>query len=142
MSNQKKRQQNRKQTRNEGRTCVVAVAVGVVHPNRLVCRVVEHLGPVRHHRRLVQRRLAVDEHDVSVLQMAPHFLAGAVEKRPRDRAALALVPRREVHEAPLLVLHVRRPRVRVRASLDLRDDDIVKDVRGSESNCEQDSRKM
>ena len=48
--------------------CVVRVAVGVVHADRLLGRrqVAQDAHPVRHHRRFVEGRLAVHDHKVTV----------------------------------------------------------------------------
>ena len=51
---------------------VVRVTVGVVHPDRLLSD--EHLCSVTHHTRLVQRRLSVEQQDVSVPEMTEDLL--------------------------------------------------------------------
>lgn len=52
---------------------VVGVAVGVVHPDRLVARVAEDSHAVSHDARLVECRLPVDQHAVPVMQMPPNL---------------------------------------------------------------------
>eukprot|EP00960_Hanusia_phi_P045578 757338-Hanusia_phi.AAC.1 len=53
--------------------CVVALAVGVVHPDHPLPLV--HLHLVRHQTRLVQSRLPVDKHVVSVVEVPSHLPA-------------------------------------------------------------------
>lgn len=52
---------------------VVRVAVGVMHPDRLVAGVAEDSHAVSHDARLVERRLSVDQHAVPVVQMPPNL---------------------------------------------------------------------
>lgn len=52
---------------------VVGVAVGVVHPDRLVAGVAEDSNAVSHDARLVERRLSVNQHAVPIVQMPPHL---------------------------------------------------------------------
>ena len=54
------------------KVCVVRVAVCVVHSDRLLAD--EHFRSVTHHTRLVERRLSVEQEDVTVPQMTEHLL--------------------------------------------------------------------
>lgn len=97
-------------------------AVDVVHPD---CPLpVQDPGAVRHHARLVQRRLAVREHQVPVLQVAVDDLAGvpclgpgaggggrARHQRLGDRLALLLRPGGQHDQPAPLVLHGNSTRV-------------------------------
>mmetsp|Transcript_24752 Transcript_24752/g.86164 ORF Transcript_24752/g.86164 Transcript_24752/m.86164 type:complete len:1050 (-) Transcript_24752:600-3749(-) len=71
---------------------VVRLAVGVVHADGLLRALhgsSQHSCPMRHDRRLVQRRLPVHQHDVTVAQVPPHALHP--KPRPADAAARAVV---------------------------------------------------
>lgn len=63
---------------------IVRVAVRVVHPDGLVTGVTQNADPVGHDARLVERRLAVDQHAVPVEEVPPNL---EKQSRPGHRCA-------------------------------------------------------
>lgn len=53
--------------------CIVCVAVGVVHAQRLLLDMLQHTCLVRHDAWLVESRLAIDQQHIAVNQMAVDF---------------------------------------------------------------------
>ena len=99
---------------------VEGVAVGVVHTNGLTLRL-QDARAQRHDGRLVQRRLAVDQQDVALQQVAPDALHADVARgvlrhqHLRQRLALPAVLVLQVDEEALVVLQVARAGVGVAA---------------------------